>query len=284
MANKETPTVAYLRDLMTKYQTKDKKFKKYIEGLEGKDDAEIEGYDDPLLQRDLSVKFHWGHNHDFGNGWVKKGLMGDRHLHIIGSFVDQGFLPLDLEGKKVLDVGCWTGGSSLLLAAMGATVVGVEEVVKYASVVKYLSDFFEVDIDVCGISIYKSMSYDGFFDYVLFSGVLYHLSDPVVALRILYNSLKDNGTMLIESACNSERGMLCTYRGPTNVLGGVPGHRVGWNWFVPSIPALRQMCLDVGFESAITKMGGGESRVMVGCIKGKQKDMLRAGLSRGDLR
>ena len=26
----------------------------------------MEGYTDPAAQRDLSIQFHWGHDHDFG--------------------------------------------------------------------------------------------------------------------------------------------------------------------------------------------------------------------------
>ena len=49
-----------------------------------------------------------------------QGLMGDRHINILATFIDDFGLPRDLTGKSVLDVGVWCGGTSLLLAAMGA--------------------------------------------------------------------------------------------------------------------------------------------------------------------
>src|SRR5437899_3156086 len=30
-------------------------------------DPDMEGYRDPTRQRDLSIRFHWGHDHDFGS-------------------------------------------------------------------------------------------------------------------------------------------------------------------------------------------------------------------------
>src|SRR5207245_11440784 len=110
----------------------------------GRRDAAGEGYADPARQRDLSVQFEWGHHHDFGT-FSMAGLMQDRHIHVLAAFMTLFGIPgRDLTGKSVLDVGCWTGGTSLLLAAMGARVVAIEEVAKYAECTGYLRDAFGV--------------------------------------------------------------------------------------------------------------------------------------------
>lgn len=46
--------------------------------------------------------------------------MADRHIEIIARFLSDFGLPLDLTGKKVLDIGVWTGGTCLALCALGA--------------------------------------------------------------------------------------------------------------------------------------------------------------------
>ena len=57
--------------------------------------------------------------------------MGDRHLVLLARYMDDfGAFPRDLSGKRVLDIGCWSGGTSLLFSALGAEVVAVEEVRK----------------------------------------------------------------------------------------------------------------------------------------------------------
>jgi len=107
-------------------------------------DHAMEKYVDPARQRDLSVHFHWGHNHDFGT-FRLRGRMGDRHIRLISRYAQMGAIPLDLAGASVFDIGCWTGGTSLLFAAMGASVYAIEEVRKYAECASYLAYAFGVE-------------------------------------------------------------------------------------------------------------------------------------------
>ena len=118
-----------------------REFKENILARIGKDDAAIEGYADPTKQRDLSIRFRWGHDHDFGD-FSLDGQMADRHIQIIARFLSDFGLPLDLTGNKILDISVWTGGTCLALCALGAEVVGLEEVRKYADAVTYLAHAF----------------------------------------------------------------------------------------------------------------------------------------------
>lgn len=97
-------------------------------------DSDMEGYADHECQRDLSIKYAWGHNHDFGSFQVP-GAMGERHLNILAEFMQVYGLPKDLTGKKILDIGVWTGGTCMLMCALGAEVTALEEVKKYANTV-----------------------------------------------------------------------------------------------------------------------------------------------------
>ena len=116
-----------------------------------------ENFINPEMQRDLSMKFHWGHNHDFGDGFVLSGNMHDRHIDIISSFIEDYGLPENLKNKNILDIGVWTGGTSLLLAAMGANVYDIEEVIQYAEMVNYLSFAFglEQKLRCYSVSLYE---------------------------------------------------------------------------------------------------------------------------------
>ena len=142
-----TEVAVYLRQLFadnyTVYNLKNltpHQFQSHITSLSGKSDADMEGYIDPSSQRDLSGQFEWGHNHDFGSFYMP-GLMGSRHIDILATFMSlYGSPHCDLRGKRILDIGCWTGGTSLLLAAMGAQVFAIEEVRKYADCVNYLKE------------------------------------------------------------------------------------------------------------------------------------------------
>ena len=66
-----------------------KVFKDHIDKNLGTIDYLIEGFSNDELdkQRDVSVKFYWGHNHDFGDFKVN-GRMGDRHINIMAHFLE----------------------------------------------------------------------------------------------------------------------------------------------------------------------------------------------------
>jgi SAM-dependent methyltransferase len=56
------------------------------------------------------------------------GLLGEKYLTLAGVVDRLGWWPTDLTGKQVADVGCFTGGLSVLLAARGAErVAAVDE-------------------------------------------------------------------------------------------------------------------------------------------------------------
>ena len=81
-----------------------------------------------------------------------------------------------------------------MLGAISKKVIAIEEVKKYADMVNFLSRSFGVQdkIDALPISLYKCTTKEFYsnFDIVYFPGVIYHLSDPVLAFRILFNSLR----------------------------------------------------------------------------------------------
>lgn len=258
-------------------------FKRSLDALLTISDGTMEGYNDLEKQRDLSICFHWGHNHDFGDFRIE-GRMGNRHLTIPAQYIDVFHaLPLDLQGAHILDIGVWTGGTSLLFAALGAEVVAIEEVKKYADAVSFLKQAFDVErLTILNLSLYDLNDARFFdqFDYVFFSGVLYHVTDPIIALRIAFNALKDSGVCLVETYGIHHPELVVRYDGP-NVFGAGSKDdlsRSGWNWFLPSRTALGAMLADVGFQD-VTVGEVEDARI---CAVGHRThfvDMLRAGLS-----
>jgi 2-polyprenyl-3-methyl-5-hydroxy-6-metoxy-1,4-benzoquinol methylase len=259
------------------------KFKAKIQNMIGQVDHTIEGYSEEELakQRDLSIKYTWGHNHNFGT-WQQPGRMGNRHVNLMDNFTR--IFPINLEdfkGKKVLDIGCWTGGTTLILKALGAEVVACEEVRKYAQTTEYLLQSFGHHDKVIQESLYE-LDFNEEFDIIYFPGVIYHLTDPVLALRILYNACKVGGTILIESAGSKNDAPICTFQG-----GGAPGkqnenlNRGGWNWFLPSTGCLKQMMWSAGFSNIQTDWVA--PRVYGYGVKTSRVGITRAGLSRRDI-
>jgi len=282
-------TRQFLQAEMHRYRTsqlvsvRPDEFRKDIETFLHMNDAGMEEFMDPRKQRDLSIKFHWGHNHDFGE-FRLEGRMQNRHIDLLAGFMERFRLsPSDFTGKKVLDIGCWTGGTSLLLCALGATVIAVEEVKKYAEVVRYLQHAFGLaNLEVLHASLFDctTSEFQDAFDFVLFAGVLYHVTDPILALRITFNCLKDGGKCLLETYALDSAESVVEYQGP-GMLG--PGseedlNRGGWNWFVPSPAALCRMMGDVGYQDVTVSEVIG-ARSMAAGTRHRHGDMMRGGLS-----
>lgn len=258
----------------------------FIEERIGQADALEEGYLDPSRQRDMSVVFHWGHDHRFSDDFTLPGRMGERHINIVARFVDVFGLPRDLTGKRVLDIGCWTGGMPMLLVAMGASVVTLEEVRKYARVVNVMADAFGVSDRLACLpeSLYEALPrFADEFDFITYAGVVYHVTDPILSLRRMFGALKDGGRCFVESAGTDSGEVVCGYHGPALTLRQSGDARTGWNYFLPSPRCLEAWLEDVGFADPVVgpivdgRVHGVGTRV-------RFTDMMRAGLAARDCR
>ncbi|WDP89739.1 MAG: methyltransferase domain-containing protein [Desulfobacter sp.] len=184
--------------------------------------------------------FCWGHNQDFGHGYSRQGAMDDRHLEVLAECLQQQFLPKSLEGLTVLDVGCWTGGDALGLAGLGATVTALEEHPVSARAASRLFEVVQASIDLSRQSLYSdNENWQGTFDIVYLSGVIYHVTDPLLALRICFAYLKPGGRLIIETKSSGIEGAFCEYGGTLEK---------GWNWFSPTVETLGRWLADAGFD------------------------------------
>lgn len=289
------PSYDYLQTRMHRFQVKDlatvdaASFRANIEQRLQIRDHAMEGYDGAENQRDFSVQFRWGHDHDFGD-FALEGQMQDRHLTLLATFMDWfGALPRCLDGLKVLDIGCWTGGTSLLLCAMGAQVVAVEEVKKYVDCLEYLKHAFAIErLEPRHLSLYECTAADlqDAFDLVLFAGVLYHVTDPVVALRITFNCLRDGGRCLLETAVVQSPDPVLAYVGPQMFAPGGSvqrRNRTGWNWFFPSSSALARMMADVGYRDVDVRLAASD-RAFAVAQRSCHVPIVRAGLAQTSVR
>lgn len=259
-------------------------FQRHIESQIGKTDHEMERYrpDELERQRDLSIKFHWGHDHDFG-AFALDGRLGRRHITLLKNFIhafpvsEQSFQDAD-----ILDVGCWCGGTTLMLSALGGRVTAIEEVKKYADMTRFLMDSFGMDATVRNISIFQGDWTDAF-DLVFYPGVIYHVTDPVLSLRILFNATRIGGEIFVESAGLNIKGAACLYEGCMLYNTGTREelNRGGWNWFSPTPLALARMMWIVGYEDI--QISWIDDRVYGYGKKLADNPITRAGLSRPDI-
>lgn len=151
-------------------------------------------------------------------------------------------IPQDLRGKRVLDIGAWDGWFSFEMERRGATVVAVDATTKtrFLEAKAMMNSKVEhVVADICHLTPRDV----GYFDIVLFFGVLYHLKHPMLALERVCELSTD--LVCVESFVTDEQpsGTIPAmefYEG-TELAGQFD------NWVGPNISCLMAMCRTAGF-------------------------------------
>ncbi len=202
---------------------------------------EIQRVRDRVEELAADAQYGWGHTIDFGP-FTKEGVLKDNYLTIAGRLMGAGWWPRDLRGKRVADIGCHTGGLSLLMASQGAAeVIAVDEVPEHLAQCSYLCEVFRVgNVHTFAGSLYElpEQLEGASLDLVLLSGVLYHLSDMLVGLLIIRELLKLGGTLLIESnAVADEERSYANF-----------GRFAMGMWWQPTTRCVRDMCHFMGLD------------------------------------
>jgi tRNA (mo5U34)-methyltransferase len=113
------------------------------------------------------------------------------------------FVPSDLKGKSVLDIGCNSGYFSIQLKKRNAgRVLGIDIMPHLLAQARFCSSWFDTPIDLCELGAYDVESL-GQFDIVMFVGVLYHLKHPLFALEKISAVCRE--TMYFQSAVRGSR-------------------------------------------------------------------------------
>ena len=200
--------------------------------------------------------------------------MGSRHFEITTEAMRLGMLSTNLQGKQVLDVGCWSGGDLLVLTGLGGQVTAMEEHPIAAKAARRLIDLLGLNAPVIESSLFADRrEWAGQFDYAYCSGVIYHVTDPMLLLRILFAYLKPGGEVFIETKGTAGEGSLCSYSGTLEK---------GWNWYAPNETALGRWLVDAGFDARTIQVHRRDNGRLLACGRKAKAQVLRetAGFSR----
>jgi tRNA (mo5U34)-methyltransferase len=189
--------------------------------------------------------YYWFDSIDLGNGVVTP---GSKSLDLLRAEADAIFGPVQLRGKSVLDIGAWNGNFSFEAKRRQAARVLATDHHCWTKEVKGRHTFHlakaalnleieELDIDVPELTPDRV----GQFDVVLFLGVVYHLVDPIQALRNLATLTKE--VAVVESHLdlgNLDRPAMVFYPGAE--LNNDPT-----NWWGPNRLCMEALLTLVGF-------------------------------------
>lgn len=203
--------------------------------------AEVARLEQTARQLAAQAQYGWGHTIDFGP-FRMEGLLLDSYLQIAGLVDDWGWWPASLKGLRVADVGAYTGGVALLLAARGAEkVYAVDEIPAHVAQCAFVAEAFQMNaIESVETSLYQlpQRIAPASLDLIVLSGVLYHLSDMLVGLLALQTLLKPGGTLLIESTAID-----CFTHSYANF-----GQFCGGMWWQPTGRCIQDMCEFTGYS------------------------------------
>ena len=192
-----------------------------------------------IEQHSQVLEGSWWHSIDLGGGRMTPGVHSNEELR---DNFDRFALPASLEGKRVLDIGCWDGFYAFEAERRGAEVVALDS--------WRPANFFtarealDSRIPFHELSVYEATRERlGSFDIVLFLGVLYHLRHPLLALERVCELTR--GVAVIESHVvdnlfDTSRPIMEFYE--EDELGGQYD-----NWWGPSVDCLRRMLRAAGF-------------------------------------
>jgi tRNA (mo5U34)-methyltransferase len=202
----------------------------------------------------------WFHQIDLGQGILTKSRPAatEPTNHPAATWqIIKRFLPDDLSGRSVLDVGCNAGFYAIEAKRRNAgRVVGIDSKRHHICQARFVARVLGLDLEYQRMSVYQ-LSEDriGKFDVTLALGLIYHCKHLVLALQKLFEVTSD--LLILESEVLFPSPSFESY-GPTLGIGrrlhalayveNDPslGEAVG-NWFIPSADSLKALLADVGF-------------------------------------
>ena len=203
----------------------------------------------------------WFHSIELPNGLVTPGQCSPTFMQ---ARYAETFDPLDLAGRSVIDFGAWNGAfSHEAIRRKASHVLAVDDYAIDHPDLRGRETFELVnratgrDIELRQIDLDAprlDLSNLGQFDVVLFLGVLYHLRDPLAALREVASVTREALVVETEIFWPPTRRPMMRYL-PRDDLAGDPT-----NWWVPNVVAMKELLAHHGFRRVHFSLGIGPFR------------------------
>lgn len=149
---------------------------------------------------------------------------------------------LDIADKDVLDVGCNNGYYLFrMLEKNPKKLVGFDPSALYRCQFDFINHFVQSDICFEMLGIEHIPLYPDKFDVIVCLGVIYHRTDPIMALKSLAKGLKRDGEILVD--CLIIEGDEPIALVPDGRYAKMPNA-----YFIPTIKALEHWIKRAGFE------------------------------------
>jgi tRNA (mo5U34)-methyltransferase len=150
---------------------------------------------------------------------------------------------IEIEGKKVADVGCNNGYYMFRMAEKNPEkIVGFDPSPLFKSQFQLINRFIGTEIEYEMLGVEHFPLYEHKFDTVLCLGVLYHRSDPVATLKQLKAGLNRDGTLILDTFIIDGDDHSCLF--PEDRYAKMRNI-----YFIPTLPTLKNWCSRAGFKN-----------------------------------
>ena len=111
---------------------------------------------------------------------------------------------LELKNKKLLEIGCGTGSSSITLAEQGAEVTGIDVDIPSIKAARLRANLLALKIKFLELSGTEINKLNDKFDVVIFYATLEHMTveERIESLKQAYSLLSENGYLIVVEAPN----------------------------------------------------------------------------------
>src|ERR1051326_7339031 len=223
----------------------------------------------------------WFHCIDLGSGLVTKSqsAIGEPIDHPRPTWESvKAWVPGDLTGQSVLDVGCNAGFYSIEMKRRGAArVLGLDSQRDLIRQAEFVRQVLGLEIEYERKSVYDLDPFVmGQFDVTLALGLIYHCKHLVLALEKLF--LITRRLLVLETAIYppekapesfeyEEGGERPTLHPLAYVENRPEAKEAVYNWFLPSTAALSALLKDVGFDEIAVLSTENTDRAVIVCRK-----------------
>ena len=190
---------------------------------------------------EIEAKRGWGYYHNIvvEDQAGKRLETGGPHacLGVIRALDQHGF-PATLAGKTVLDIGCNAGFYSTVSKIRGASrVVGLDPQPHYVEQAKLFREITGSDIDFRLGDGHSLSASEGLFDFVINTGIIYHLQNPMDFLSKMAAITKDlmylETEALVAPELTDTPGSSRRNTGRTSRTGGSTARAASSGWLAP---------------------------------------------------
>jgi tRNA (mo5U34)-methyltransferase len=221
---------------------------------------------------------YWYQRIDIGNGIYTMEVGPAFHEMVWEKF--SKVFPKNMKGVTVLDIGTNAGYFPIEFKKRGAgKVVGmefVEEFIKQAEEIKRIYDL--KDVEYLKLDAHEVDKVKGFFDVVVFTGILYHLKNPLQVIEDVGKKCKDVILIETEAIPQQPEGYVWARQGcPPKLEKCTKGYMKffestslnndGSNWWAPDTECLKGMLRTAGFKYFSKPYFIAETRLMLVATK-----------------